>query len=172
VEAGKMELEPSVFNLKELLDVSVVMFREKAMRHRIKLAAEVGEGIGEITADDRKLKQVMHNLLSNAMKFTPDGGSVGVEAKMAEGEVLVSVWDTGAGIAEEDMPRLFKPFEQLDNSITKKAAGTGLGLSLCRRFVELHGGRIWAESTPGRGSRFTFALPVGIPKKEETADRQ
>jgi len=160
VEAGKMELAPAEFDLRGLIDQSLVMFREKAMKHGIKLGAEVGEGIGEIIADEMKIKQVIFNLLGNAMKFTPDGGKVGIDAQREAGDVRITVWDTGAGISEENMPRLFQPFEQLGSVLTKKAAGTGLGLNLCKKFVELHGGRIWAESEVGRGSRFIFVIPV------------
>jgi signal transduction histidine kinase len=155
-----MELAPAEFDLRGLIDQSLVMFREKAMKHGIKLGAEVGEGIGEIIADEMKIKQVIFNLLGNAMKFTPDGGKVGIDAQREAGDVRITVWDTGAGISEENMPRLFQPFEQLGSVLTKKAAGTGLGLNLCKKFVELHGGRIWAESEVGRGSRFIFVIPV------------
>ncbi|MDO8281819.1 MAG: ATP-binding protein [Thermodesulfovibrionia bacterium] len=177
VEAGKMGLEPSAFDLRALIERSLVMFKEKAMKHGIKMTSDIDENIGNITADERKIKQVIFNLLSNAMKFTPDGGSVHVSARRIEdtplsppllrGEVKggrelieISVTDTGIGIAPEDMGKLFQPFQQIETSYTKKYAGTGLGLSLCKQFVELHGGRIWAESEIGKGSRFIFTLPL------------
>jgi len=190
VEAGKMELEPEEFNLKGLIEGSLVMFKEKAMKHGIKLTSEVEEGIGNIEADERKIKQVLFNLLSNAIKFTPDGGNVRVSARKVSGSgfwvpsedektvsglnsklatlnskldgdfIEISVADTGIGISAEDQQRLFQPFQQIETSFTKKYAGTGLGLSLCRRFVELHGGRIWVESEVGKGSRFAFTIPM------------
>ena len=123
-----------------------------------------------IIADKTKIKQVALNLLANAMKFTPDGGSVGITASRHGGEVRVAVWDTGIGISPEDCGKLFQPFLQLDNTRTRKYEGTGLGLHLSRKFVELHGGRIWVESAPGKGSRFSFTLPpdAGLrPKPDE-----
>ncbi|MDP2168330.1 MAG: ATP-binding protein, partial [Thermodesulfovibrionales bacterium] len=160
VEAGKMELEPGEFSLREMLEGSLVMFKEKALKHGIKLSADVSDDIGHIIADERKIKQVVYNLLSNAVKFTPDGGAVGIEAIKLDDAVRVTVWDTGGGIKEEDLEKLFKPFQQLEASLTKEHPGTGLGLNLCKKFVELHGGRIWAESELGKGSRFTFEIPV------------
>jgi PAS domain S-box-containing protein len=160
IEAGKMELEFGKFDLHSLLSETLVFFREKAARHSISLHAEVAEGLPAIVADERKIKQVLINLLTNALKFIPDGGEVGACATQEGGEILVSVWDTGIGIAPEDLGRLFQPFQQLESALTKKYEGTGLGLNLCRKIVELHGGRIWVESTPGEGSRFTFAIPI------------
>ncbi|MFA4827724.1 MAG: PAS domain-containing protein [Thermodesulfovibrionales bacterium] len=184
VEAGKMEIELSEFNLKELIDGSLVMFKEKAMKHNIKVKAEVKEGIGNIIADERKIKQVLFNLLSNALKFTPDGGSVRVQARLVHCSqstvhgkeeficepstvnreladfVEISVSDTGIGIAHEDMGKLFQSFQQIESVLTKQYEGTGLGLKLCKDFVELHGGKIWAESELGKGSRFIFVIPL------------
>jgi len=181
VEAGKMELELGEFNLEELINGSLVMFKEKAMKHNIKLSAEVEAGIGNIVADQRKIKQVLFNLLGNAMKFTPDGGSVRVVARRVKSSELgvkslpmpennseladfdfieVSVEDTGIGISPEDQKKLFQPFQQIDSAFSRQYAGTGLGLSLCKSFVELHGGRIWVESEVGKGSRFVFVIPI------------
>ena len=180
VEAGKMELELSEFNLKELIERSLVMFKEKALKHNIKVKYEVDERTGSVTADERRLKQVMFNLLSNAFKFTPDGGSVYVEAKkLRRSEVEdfltsqplnlstsdvdfieISVEDTGIGIRHEDIDKLFQPFQQLEYTLTKKYEGTGLGLTLCKRILELHNGRIWVESEVGKGSKFIFVIPV------------
>jgi PAS domain S-box-containing protein len=184
VEAGKMELELAEFNLSDLIDGSLVMFKEKAMKHNIKLKAGVEEGIANIKADERKIKQVLFNLLSNAMKFTPDAGSVHVHARKVAREekeetaddsasplgadfVEISVADTGTGISPEDQKRLFQPFQQLESTYTKKYAGTGLGLNLCKQFVELHGGRIWIESEVGKGSRFAFVIPVKHEGRDE-----
>lgn len=167
VEAGKMELELSEFDVKDLIERSMILFKEKAMKHRIRLIDEVAPDVGTIVADERRIKQVIVNLLSNAMKFTPDGGSVTVRARLTrdEGRVVhpsieISVEDTGIGIKAEDIPRLFKPFQQLESLMTKRYEGTGLGLALCKRIVELHRGRIWVESEVGKGSRFTFTIPV------------
>lgn len=162
IEAGKMELEASEFDLKELIERSLIMFKEKAFKHKIEAGTDIGDEIGPIVADERRLKQVLFNLLSNAFKFTPDGGRVTVRARKVPGEpaqIECSVEDTGIGIKEEDIPRLFRPFEQLESLLTKEHGGTGLGLALCKRIVELHGGRIWVESEFGKGSRFIFTVP-------------
>jgi len=138
------------------------MQREKAMKHGIALSLEIQPEVDiEIEADKRKLKQIMFNLLSNAVKFTPDGGAVSLAARklIETGEIEISVSDTGIGIKEEDMPRLFHEFTQLQTAYTKEYEGTGLGLALTKKFVELHGGRIWVESEFGKGSRFAFVIP-------------
>jgi PAS domain S-box-containing protein len=183
IEAGKTVLEPETFTVKELIDGSLLMFKEKILKHHIKATAEIDNTITDITADKRKLKQVVVNLLSNAFKFTPDGGSVHVAARRVVGDlglgigekepipsaqpptpdrdfIEISVSDTGIGISKKNQQRLFQPFQQIETSLTRKYAGTGLGLSLCRRFIELHGGRIWVESEPGKGSRFVFIIPM------------
>jgi len=177
IEAGKMELELSEFNLREALEASLMMFKEKALKHHIKMEMEFDERIGNITADEIKIKQIMLNLLSNAFKFTPDGGSVFVKARRVHKEgrtqndnliedfIEISVEDTGHGISEEDQKKLFQPFQQLSSSLTRAYSGTGLGLNLCKKFVELHGGRIWVESEVGKGSRFVFTIPVRQHKR-------
>jgi len=119
----------------------------------------VDRRLGEFVADERKLKQVLVNLLSNAVKFTPEGGRVGVRAAPANGEVEVSVSDTGVGIADADQELIFEEFRQVGSDYARKHEGTGLGLALTKRLVELHGGRIWVKSELGKGSTFTFALP-------------
>jgi signal transduction histidine kinase len=180
VEAGKMELEVSEVRIRELLKSSIVMVKEKALKHSIRLAMDVDEAPERILADERKLKQVMYNLLSNAVKFTPDGGEVRLGAKILEGSEVrechlirdknghskwMRVWvsDTGLGIKHKDLARIFDPFEQVEGSASRKYQGTGLGLALTRRMVELHGGAIWAESDGiGKGSTFRFAIPVRI----------
>lgn len=161
VEAGKMELELGEFDVKKVLESSISMIKEKAMRHNISIVRDIRDDMGVILADERKFKQIMFNLLSNAAKFTPDGGKIGIEAKITEDkEVLITVWDTGIGIEENDKARIFKEFEQIDSSYSRKYAGTGLGMSLTKKFVELHGGKIWFESDgSGKGSRFSFILP-------------
>jgi signal transduction histidine kinase len=166
VEAGKMVLELSEFNLEEIIDGSLVMFKEKAMKHNIKIAAEVEAVIGNIVADERKIKKVLCNLLSSAFKFTSDGGSVRVQARKAHGAQLdadfleISVADTGIGVAPENQTKLFQPFQQIDSTISRQYPGTGLGLNLCKKFIELHGGSIWIESELGKGSRFIFVIPI------------
>ncbi len=159
VEAGKMQLEPGTLNVEELLENSLEMFREKALRSRIKVDHRVDDGIADIIADKMKLKQILMNLLSNAFKYTPEGGAITLRAwREGRGEIGFSVADTGPGIGAEDVPKLFRPFQQLGTSLSQKAPGTGLGLNLCKKFVELHGGRIWVESEVGNGSRFIFTI--------------
>jgi signal transduction histidine kinase/ActR/RegA family two-component response regulator len=160
VEAGKMELEPGVFNLRELLEGSLVMVKERALAHGIVLALDIADNIDTFIGDERKVKQILFNLLSNAVKFTPDKGKVGITAKKTDGAVQVAVWDTGIGIATEDQQRIFEEFQQVGKGLTEKPEGTGLGLALTKKFVDLHGGAIWLDSTPGRGSTFTFTLPI------------
>ena len=160
IEAGRMELELSQFDLATALQNALTLVRERAMRHGITLGLEVGDGVGQVRADERKVKQIVLNLLSNAVKFTPDGGKVDVHARMDTDKVEVSVTDTGIGIAKEDLEMVFEEFRQAGRDYTKKAEGTGLGLALTKRFVELHGGSISLASEPGKGSTFTFTLPV------------
>lgn len=168
IEAGKMELELSEFDLKELIDRSLVMFKEKVLQHGIRLQVDVEEGIGAVTADERKIKQVLFNLLSNGFKFTLDGGSVFVHARMLSDDLIeISVADSGIGISTEDQAKLFQPFQQLESPMLKKRPGTGLGLNLCRQLVKLHGGRIWVESEPGKGSKFIFVIPLKAKKPVE-----
>ncbi len=159
VEAGKMELEPGVFNLRELLEGSLVMVKERALAHGITLSLDIADDIDTFIGDERKVKQILFNLLSNAVKFTPDKGKAGITAKKTNGAVQVSVWDTGIGIAAEDQQRIFEEFQQVGKGLSEKTEGTGLGLTLSKKFVELHGGAIWVDSTPGQGSTFTFTLP-------------
>jgi len=189
VEAGKLELQVAEIPLPGLLGSSLNMVKEKALKHGIRLSKDV-DGIPEvIQADERKLKQILYNLLSNAVKFTPDGGSVNLAARylefkdgqwfagdgqsvglpwdrddstISQGRLLeVSIKDTGIGIQGGDLERIFNPFEQLESSANRRYPGTGLGLSLSKRFVELHGGRIWATSEGiGKGSCFRFVIPV------------
>ena len=160
IEAGRMELEVSTFDLPTALSNAMTLIRERAQRHGIQLGMELDPALGEISADERKFKQIMLNLLSNAVKFTPDGGKVDVSAKRANGAVEVAVRDTGIGIAPEDQQAVFEEFRQVGRDQMRKAEGTGLGLALTKRFVELHGGAIRLHSTPGQGSTFTVSLPL------------
>jgi GAF domain-containing protein len=159
IEAGRMELELTDFDLPTALDNALTLVRERAGRRNITLQMSVDERLGEVRADERKIRQVVLNLLSNAIKFTPEGGRIEVGAVLKDGVVEVSVSDTGVGIAPEDQEAVFEEFRQVGTA-EKKAEGTGLGLTLCRKFVELHGGRIWVKSEVGVGSTFTFTLPV------------
>jgi CheY-like chemotaxis protein len=160
VEAGKMELDPAVFNLRELLEGSLVMVKERALAHGLTLSSDVAEDINTFVGDERKVKQILFNLLSNAVKFTPDKGKVSVTATKTNGVVQVVVRDTGVGIAEEDQRQIFEAFQQVGKGAVGKTEGTGLGLALTKKFVELHGGQILVESTLGQGSAFTFTLPL------------
>ena len=159
IEAGRMELEPSTFDLPSAIANAMALIRERAQRHGIALAMDVDAELGDVVADERKLKQILLNLLSNAVKFTPDGGRIDVRARQDDSFVRISVADTGVGIAQEDQEAVFEEFRQVGSNYTSKQEGTGLGLALTRRFVELHGGTIGVESEPGQGSTFTFTLP-------------
>ena len=117
-------------------------------------------GLGHVVADERKVKQILLNLLSNAVKFTPEGGRVGLTATAVDGAITIAVSDTGIGIAPEDQAAIFEEFRQVGREDARKQEGTGLGLTLAKKFVELHGGRIWVHSRVGQGSTFTFTLPV------------
>ena len=165
IEAGRVELELSEFSLQAALENGMTMIRERAARHGIRVDLDV-DGVDRVLADERKVKQIVFNLLSNAVKFTGDGGRVDVRASRKDGEIHVAVRDTGIGIDEADRDRIFQEFQQAGRDPERSREGTGLGLALTKRYVELHGGRIWVESEVGRGSTFTFALPVMRHGKE------
>ena len=185
VEAGKMELLPTAFSIADLLKTSFSYIAEKALKHNIHLLSEISEKVNIIEADERKVKQVIFNLLSNAVKFTPDGGSVSVGADIVNGHsesiptivrmdlsdtkyVLVKVKDTGIGIDKKDQTKIFQEFSQIEEPYTKKYEGTGLGLALSKRLVELHGGKIWFNSEgKGKGCTFYFALPTKVAPAAE-----
>jgi len=181
VEAGKQPLTLTDVHIQSLLENSVVMIREKAFKRGLKVSTAL-DGIPEIIrADERKIKQIMYNLLSNAVKFTPDGGSVAINAHNCSGDegpetvaamvdkgessdgrcfIKIAVHDTGIGLKRKDLDRIFKTFEQGENIASRSYQGTGLGLSLTKSLVELHGGSIWAESKGlGKGSAFNIILP-------------
>ncbi|HTO90072.1 MAG TPA: GAF domain-containing protein [Candidatus Sulfotelmatobacter sp.] len=160
IEAGRMELEAADFDLRAALDNALTLVRERAQRSGIALRFEADPELGPFRGDERKVKQVILNLLSNAVKFTPRGGAVGVVARQANGSAEIAVKDTGVGIAPADQETIFEAFRQVGTDVTRKREGTGLGLALARRFVELHGGTIRVESAPGKGSTFTVTLPV------------
>jgi signal transduction histidine kinase len=161
-----MELEPSDFDLPSAIDNALTLVRERAGRRGITLGREIDARVGMIMGDERKVKQVLLNLLSNALKFTPEGGRIDVSAAFSDGTVEVSVADTGVGIAPEDQEAVFEEFRQVGTA-DKRVEGTGLGLALSRKFIELHGGRIWVTSQLGAGSTFTFTIPV----RREPRDR-
>jgi signal transduction histidine kinase len=159
IEAGRMELELADFHLPQAIDNALVLVRERALRRGISLEQSIDPRLEEIQGDERKVKQVLLNLLSNAIKFTPEGGRIEVRARPVNEFAEIAVSDTGIGIAPEDHEAVFEEFRQVGTA-EKKAEATGLGLALARRFIELHGGRIWVESQVGAGSTFTFTLPV------------
>ena len=158
VEAGQVELVIAAFSLREALERGVVMVRDRASKGHVQLSLKLTSDIDSVRGDERRVLQVVFNLLSNAVKFTPPGGRVDVSTARVNGEVWVSVTDTGPGIAADDQKRIFEEFQQTAIGISQRE-GTGLGLALSKRLVELHGGRIWVESAPERGSRFIFTLP-------------
>jgi signal transduction histidine kinase len=123
------------------------------------LEVSVDERLGDFIGDERKIKQILLNLLSNAVKFTPEGGRIGINARQTDGAVEISVSDTGIGISPEDQAKIFEEFHQVGTDYAHKTEGTGLGLTLAKKFVELHGGKIWVESAAGKGSTFSFTLP-------------
>jgi signal transduction histidine kinase len=160
VEAGRMELDVTSFDLPTAIENALILIRERATRHGVKLEHKIDDRLGEVVGDERKFKQILLNLLSNAVKFTPEGGSIGVSAALTKEAVEVAVSDTGIGIAPEHQETIFEEFRQVGTDASKKREGTGLGLTLTKKFVELHGGRIWVESQVGKGSTFTFTLPL------------
>ncbi len=184
VESGKLELQPGPVDLRSLLENSLTMIKEKALKYGIRLSNHINGIPNTITADERKIKQIMYNLLSNAVKFTPNGGIISIRSRPCELEnvqpadatrrqacgIKVSVLDTGIGIKSADLDRIFNPFEQVENSKARRFQGTGLGLSLTKSLVELHGGRIWAESDGlGKGSVFSFIMPVDPANSSSTS---
>ncbi|HEV8532057.1 MAG TPA: GAF domain-containing protein [Methylomirabilota bacterium] len=159
IEAGRMELELSDFDLPNAIENALILVRERASRRGIRLGSTIDKRLGMIGGDERKVKQVLLNLLSNALKFTPEGGRIDVGSRLHDGVAEVSVTDTGIGIAPADQDAVFEEFRQVGTA-DRKAEGTGLGLALSRKFIELHGGRIWVKSHEGIGSTFTFSLPL------------
>jgi len=159
VEAGQMVLEPTTFSVGSAVDGTLAMVRDRAIKHAIAMTVQVADDVELIHSDERRFKQVVLNLVTNAVKFTPDGGSVSVRAYREGTELFVTVADTGIGVPPEDRERIFESFQQGRRGAPKEE-GTGLGLTHSRRMVELLGGRMWLESTPGGGSAFHFSLPM------------
>jgi signal transduction histidine kinase/DNA-binding response OmpR family regulator len=160
VEAGHMELDPTEFAVAETVDYALSMVRERAAAHGITLSRDLGPGVDLVRADELRVKQVLLNLLSNAVKFTPDGGRVQVRARTTATHLEITVSDTGMGIDPADRQRIFDSFQQ-GGRAARQVEGTGLGLTLTKRIVELHGGHLWLASEVGHGSTFGFTLPLG-----------
>jgi signal transduction histidine kinase len=166
VEAGRMELHPSEFDVAAALHSVEYRIRPLAEKKGITLSTDVAPGVTSVFADERKFHQVLYNLLSNAVKYTPDGGRVETTARAVNKTVEVVVTDNGVGITPLEQARVFEAFQQLSNASGQEQQGTGLGLALTRRLVELQGGHIWVESTPGQGSQFGFTIPVNVEGAE------
>jgi signal transduction histidine kinase len=145
------------------IDNAPTLIKERAAHHELELDSSIESAVANIRADERKFKQILLNLLSNAVKFTPEGGKITVAARPVNDMVEVGVTDFGIGIAPEHCEAVFEEFRQVGTRSEGKAQGTGLGLALTKRFIELHGGKIWLASTLGQGSAFSFALPVTQP---------
>jgi signal transduction histidine kinase len=158
IEAGRMDLDLSQVAIRDVLRSAVSLYSERASREGVQLALATEPEEITITADERRIRQVVLNLVSNAVKFTPHDGRVDVSARVEDGHVEVAVADTGPGISPDDLETIFEEFEQ--TTAGKQVEGTGLGLPLSRKLVELHGGRLWVDSEPGKGSTFRFTLPV------------
>jgi PAS domain S-box-containing protein len=165
IESGHMELDLGTFDLPAVLNNTVMLIRERAQRHRIHVSLDIDHRLGQFTADERKLKQILLNLLSNAVKFTPDEGALSLKAVLQRDSVEISVTDTGIGIEPEFQQKIFDEFIQVGDHLPKRE-GTGLGLALTKKFIELHGGRIRVQSAKGQGSTFTFTLPA-LPTPEK-----
>lgn len=161
IEAGKLELELTPVPVEMICQASLRIVKQNAHNKRLTIHSSFDGAVTTIQADERRMKQILVNLLANAVKFTPEGGEIGLEVvgDAAVGAVHITVWDTGIGIAEADMARLFQPFVQLDSRLAREYGGTGLGLSLVQRMMDLHGGTVTVESEVGQGSRFTISFP-------------
>jgi signal transduction histidine kinase len=160
IEAGRMELAVSTFDVSATLENALTLVRGRAARQGIQLELQVDEGLGTFSGDERKFRQTLLNLLSNAVKFTPEKGRVQVVAGPVDDGIQVSVIDTGVGIPKEEQEAIFDAFHQVPGNERTQGEGTGLGLTLAKQFVEMHGGRIWVRSEPAKGSAFTFILPT------------
>jgi signal transduction histidine kinase len=170
IEAGRMELDLKKFDVRTALDNAVTLVKERTLRHGINLEVDFDSKLNEMIADERKFKQVLLNLLSNAIKFTPEGGTIGVSAINGHDNLEVKVSDTGIGISPEDQQYIFEEFRQVTEDANQALEGTGLGLTLTKKFVEMHGGEISVQSQVGKGSTFSFSIPLrpsGAPLTEE-----
>ena len=166
IEAGELTLSLNDYSMKEVVHTVLTavesLAAEKKLTLKVTVAPDLSHGIG----DERRIAQVLLNLVGNAIKFT-EVGEVRIQAQASDGAFLVSVSDTGSGIALGEQQKIFEEFQQIDNSITKTKGGTGLGLAIAKRIIEMHGGRIWVESTPGQGSTFSFTVPVRVDRQTE-----
>src|SRR5205807_5862854 len=161
IEAGKMEIEPRVLNVKQTFESALKIIAAKSRERKQKLVIDIDPAAPPLYADERALKQILINLVSNAVKFTPDGGRISVAGACARsGDFQIMVEDNGPGIPRERLDGVFKPFSQIDNRYDRQGSGTGLGLALVRGLAELHGGRAWIESDSGKGCRAYVILPT------------
>ena len=163
IESGKMELQSDHVDLSDVIDGSVRMFREQAFKASISLEHRAGTDVRFIEADKRKLKQILFNLLSNALKFTPDGGEIEICTERLDANVRITVRDSGCGVPHDQVEQVFETYFQINTEQSRQLQGTGLGLPLVRQIAELHFGRVWCESEPGQGSRFIVELPIEQP---------
>ena len=154
-----MELELATFDLPLAIDNARTFVRERASKDGIALDIAVDDRLGDFLGDERKIKQILLNLLSNAVKFTPEGGRIGIDARQMDGSVEISVSDTGVGIAAEDQPKVFEEFRQVGSDYAHKVEGTGLGLTLAKKFVELHGGKIWLRARRAKARGLLLRYP-------------
>lgn len=162
VEAGKMELHVEKVSISSSVSEVKTLLTPLASKKNIQIFNKVDERLENISADRTKFKQILYNLMDNAIKFTPEGGHVAVDARIADTGAEITVMDTGIGISEEEARKVFQPFIQLENPEFEKQTGTGLGLSLVKKFVEMHSGKIWVESESGEGSKFIFTIPLNF----------
>jgi signal transduction histidine kinase len=168
IEAGLLTLTLGDYSVREVVQTAVAELESLAAEKQLALEAAIPADLPRARGDARRITQVLLNLVGNAVKFT-EAGKVRIEVTTADGAFLVSVADTGPGIAEADQEKIFEEFHQADGSSTREKGGTGLGLSIARRIIELHGGRVWVESTLGQGSTFRVKLPVHVERQAEAA---
>jgi two-component system CheB/CheR fusion protein len=161
VEAGKMKLALSILPMKILLNDISMLVADMVSKKKIEMLLEIADDLPDIEADELKVKEIIYNLLSNAVKFTPEGGKIGMRAKKSDSVIEVVVWDTGVGIAPENMGKIFEGFFRVDTPYSRVTEGTGLGLPLSKKLVELHGGKFSVESAGlGKGTSVRFTLPI------------
>jgi len=173
IESGQIKIDPTRVNINTACETSLRMIKQLAQKKNQTVEVEIENEIGHVWADERRLKQMMVNLLSNAVKFTPEGGQLGLKTRIDRKEMnlLITIWDRGIGIREQDLKRLFRPFVQLDSSLARESTGTGLGLALVAEMARLHGGSVSVSSQPGEGSQFTILLPWDPAITNDTIDK-
>jgi two-component system, cell cycle sensor histidine kinase PleC len=161
VEAGKMKLALSILPMKSILTEISSIIADMASKKNLKMSVEIAEDLPDIEADELRVKEIIYNLLSNAVKFTPEGGNIGMKVRRTDGEIEITVWDTGVGIASENLPKIFEGFFRVDTPYSRLTEGTGLGLPLSKKMVELHGGKLLVESGGlDKGTSVRFSLPI------------